>query len=113
MNIPFAPDWIVLPAFRGGDEPQAKAAYESAMLDRGSKNFKAWDDLDEFIRQAWRREVRDISPIIGTLADMITTLRTLDLDVTEREELNKIVNYARENGAYLHIEVRRIKESDE
>lgn len=36
------------------------------------------------------------------------TVRVVDLDVTEREELEKVVQIAKSRGAYLHIEVRKI-----
>jgi len=43
------------------------------------------------------------------MSQNIETLKTVDLDVTEAEDLAKLVEFAKKNGAYLRVEVRKIK----
>lgn len=53
-TIPFKPDWTIPPAPAGDDEPEAQALYESVRPDG-----RPWAELQEFVREAWRREIRD------------------------------------------------------
>ena len=39
--------------------------------------------------------------------DTHETIKTIDLDPREKAELLDVLDYAMENGAYLHIEVRK------
>lgn len=61
-TYPFEPDWLDdyraqrVAAPKGDDEPQVAALY--AEMKRELKT--PWEELDEWIKEAWRREYRDL-----------------------------------------------------
>lgn len=55
MTTEWRPDWTLDPEPSGDDEDDARALYES----KAPENGAAWDALPEWVRQAWRRELRD------------------------------------------------------
>lgn len=59
-TFPFNPDWKIEAAPMRRDEPEAKAAYEAQMREtsRGKDSPRSWEELDEWQRESWRREIR-------------------------------------------------------
>jgi hypothetical protein len=60
MGWTWKPDWAVEPAPIGDDEPQARALFEAHVAETILANrLPAWEDLHEWQREAWRRELRN------------------------------------------------------
>jgi hypothetical protein len=57
MSRPFAPDWTLPPEPAGEDEAAVQLAFEREMEERGES--PVWSALPEWMKEAWRREVRD------------------------------------------------------
>ena len=55
------PDWKIEPAPKGEDEAQAEALYETHVRTLGKDAVRqpAWDELEEWKRESWRRELRN------------------------------------------------------
>lgn len=53
------PDWTLPPAPAGEDEPAVRAYYAAHEDQALDGPWPEWDTLEEWKREAWRREYRD------------------------------------------------------
>lgn len=86
------PGWKLRPAPRGDDEPQVRVLYvrfvaELSLLGENldlPDHYPEWDELEEWKKESWRREYRDLSPEERKEVEMATQEQGSTLQVTYR-----------------------------